>query len=106
MVSAEVLAMVKEYLQIIKLEGITVSRAFIYGSQARGTATAESDIDVKIVSTLFDIEKDKYAPLLWGGQKRMEYKIEPYAVGEQRFLTDESSPIIALVKEEGTEVAT
>ena len=58
-----------------------------------------------IVSPLFDEEIDKYAPALWGGQKRCDYKIEPYAVGEHRFLTDESSPIIAVVKEEGVEVA-
>ena len=105
MVAEEVLAKVKEYLGIITAEGITVSKAYIYGSQARGTATDESDIDVMIVSPQFDIQKEKYASLLWGGKKRCEYKIEPYAVGEQKFLTDESSPIIAIVKEEGVEVA-
>ena len=105
MVAEEVLAKVKEYLAIITSEGITISKAFIYGSQARGTATSESDIDVMIVSPQFDKQKEKYAPLLWGGKKRCEYRIEPYPVGEQRFLTDESSPIIAVVKEEGVEVA-
>ncbi len=106
MVAVKTLNIVKQYLKDITSKGLTISHAFIYGSQARGTATDESDIDLLIVSPLFDDEINKYLGILWEGPIRCKYRIEPYPVGEQRFLTDESSPIIAVVKEEGYEVET
>jgi predicted nucleotidyltransferase len=104
MVSDEVLRKVSIYIAALRDKGITISRVFIFGSQARGTATQESDIDVCIISPLFDEDHYKYAPELWGGTERCEFRIEPVAVGQQRFLTDESSPLIAIVREEGVEV--
>ena len=105
MVTPEILNVVKQYLQGITSQGLHISHAYIYGSQVHGTATAESDIDLLLVSPLFDRDINKYLGVLWEGSFRCENKIEPYPVGEQRFLTDESSPIIAVVKEEGIEVA-
>jgi len=36
---------------------------------------------------------------------RSENHIEPFIVGEKRFLTDDISPIIGIVKQEGIEIA-
>lgn len=105
MVDTKVIEIVKKYLRILSEEGIIISKAYLYGSQARGTATEDSDIDLMIVSPLFDENTDKYAPVLWLSTRKASYKIEPIAVGEKRFLTDNISPLIETVREEGIEIA-
>jgi len=105
MVDSEVINLVKQYLQILSNEGISISKAFIYGSQANGTATSESDIDLMLISPLFDESTDKISPVLWLSTRKVSYKIEPVAIGEKRFLSDYSSPLIETVRQEGIEIA-
>lgn len=104
MVSKEVINKVIEYLKELSTKGINISKAYIYGSHVRGTASEESDIDLMLVSPLFDKDVESYAASLWLSAKRTNYKIEPIAIGEKRFLTDEYSPLIAIVRQEGVEI--
>jgi predicted nucleotidyltransferase len=105
MVDTKIINIVKKYLDILSREGILISKAFIYGSQVNGSATNESDIDLMLVSPLFDDNTDKYAPILWLSTRKASYKIEPIAVGEKRFYTDDKSPLIEIVRQEGIEIA-
>ena len=105
MVDSKVINIVKKYLSILSHEGILISKAFIYGSQVHGTASEESDIDLMLISPLFDENTDKYAPVLWLSTRKASYKIEPIAVGEKRFNTDDKSPLIEIVRQEGIEIA-
>jgi uncharacterized protein len=50
----EVIDKLRKYCVLLNSSGITVEKAFLYGSWARGTALADSDIDVMIVSSQFD----------------------------------------------------
>jgi len=105
MVDTKIINIVKKYLDILSHEGILISKAYIYGSHVNGTATNESDIDLMLVSPLFDDNTDKYAPVLWLSTRKASYKIEPIAVGEKRFNTDDKSPLIEIVRQEGFEIA-
>jgi len=105
MVDAKVVELVKKYLNVLSVEGLVITRAYIYGSQAKGTATEESDIDLMLISPMFDEDTDKYAPVLWLSTRGISYKIEPIAVGEKRFITDDVSPLIETVRREGIEIA-
>ncbi len=51
--ASRVEALVQTYVRILKTKGILVDHVFLFGSQSRGTATPESDIDVIIVSPTF-----------------------------------------------------
>lgn len=104
MVDAKIIDLVKKYLHVLSLEGIIISKAYLYGSQVHGTATEDSDIDLMLVSPMFDEDTDKYAPALWLSTRNVSYKIEPIAVGEKRFQTDEISPLIETVRQEGIEI--
>jgi predicted nucleotidyltransferase len=104
MVNPKVIETVKQYLKVLINEGILITGAFIYGSQVRGSANEESDIDLMLISPLFDENTDKYAPAIWHSASKISYRIEPITVGEKRFQTDEYSPLIAIVKQEGVEV--
>jgi len=105
MVDKKIIDIVKKYLNILSQEGIVISKAYIYGSQVHGTATEESDIDLMLVSPIFDENTDKYAPVLWLSTRKASYKIEPIAVGQKRFLSDDRSPLIEIVRQEGIEIA-
>jgi DNA polymerase sigma len=105
MVSAEVIKAVRDYLHELSGKGIFISKCFIYGSQTKDTATEDSDIDLMIISPLFDEDTEKYLPAIWLSAIRTEHRIEPLAIGEQRFQTDETSPIIEVVRQEGIEIA-
>ena len=104
MVDTKIIDIVKKYLNILSQEGIVISNAYIYGSQVHGTATEESDIDLMLISPIFDENTDKYAPVLWLSTRKASYKIEPIAVGQKRFLTDDRSPLIEIVRQEGIEI--
>lgn len=104
MVDAKIIDLVRKYLRVLSLEGIIISKAYLYGSQVYGTATEDSDIDLMLVSPMFDEDTDKYAPALWLSTRNVSYKIEPIAVGEKRFQTDEISPLIETVRQEGIEI--
>lgn len=105
MVDAKIINLVKKYLNVLSMEGIIISKAYLYGSQVNGTATEDSDIDLMLVSPMFDEDTDKYAPILWLSTRNVSYKIEPIAVGEKRFQTDKISPLIETVRQEGIEIA-
>ena len=106
MVDPKIIDIVKKYLAVLADEEVIISNAYIYGSQTNGTATEESDIDLMLVSPLFDNDLDKYIPILWLSTRKISYKIEPVAIGQHRFQTDDVSPLIELVRQEGIEIAT
>ena len=105
MVNREIIEIVKGYLSELESKGVRITKAYLYGSQARGTATAESDIDLMLVSPIFDSEYEKYLPMIWFSDFRTDNHIEPFIIGEKRFLTDDMSPIIGIVRQEGIEIA-
>ncbi len=104
MVDPKVIKVVKDYLDELAAKGIEIKKAFIYGSHAKGTAGASSDIDLMLVSPLFDNETDKYMSAIWLSRTRTDNRIEPIAVGEKRFIDDDITPLIEIVRHEGVEV--
>jgi len=106
LVNESIINTIREYLSELKNNGIFIEKTFLFGSCAKGTSTDQSDIDIMIVSPLFDDEetRDRLIGKVWHATKVSDFKIEPHAVGLQRFAEDDYSPIIALVKEEGIEI--
>ena len=45
----EVIELLKNYVVLLNSEGISVNKAFLFGSYSKGIAFADSDIDVMIV---------------------------------------------------------
>lgn len=105
MVPEKTINIIREYLEDIHTKGIILSKVFIFGGVVHGTMNEESDIDLMLISPLFDNGPEPYVSILWGSKNRMKYRIEPHAVGEKKFNTNDSSPLIAAVKSEGIEIA-
>jgi predicted nucleotidyltransferase len=104
MADTKIISVVKKYMQALNNNGINIEHAFLYGSYARGEATAESDIDVLLVSDYFDTADIYKFSKPWTIAADIDYRIEPVSIASSRFQNDESSPLIATVKQEGVEI--
>lgn len=103
MAKIEVIEILRTYINMLKTEGISVDRAFLYGSYLSDTATNESDIDLMIVTE--NANDDYLAGKIWNLTKKVNSKIEPFLVGTNRFYSNDNSPLIDLVKRTGLEIA-
>lgn len=104
MAQKTIVELVQRFLHRLLQEGIPVERAFLYGSYARGEEGEDSDIDVMVVSEIFDNNDDRPVGKTWRIGRSVDVRLEPYTVGKKRFLTDTFSPLLQLVKKEGLEI--
>ena len=104
MANAKIINVLKKYLLALHNSGINLEHAFLYGSYARNEASEESDIDIMLVSDYFDTADIYKFSKPWRIAADIDHRIEPVSVASKRFLTDESSPLIAIVKQEGVEI--
>ncbi len=102
MAQREVIELLKQYIALLRSEGINIYKAFLYGSYLTNTASDESDIDLMIVTE--DESNDFVAGRIWSLTKKVNTKIEPYLVGRTRFDTNDNSPLIDLVRKNGLEI--
>jgi predicted nucleotidyltransferase len=102
MAKNEIVEILKKYIFVLRSEGITINKAYLYGSYLSNTATDDSDIDVMLVT---DYEDDNLSGKIWSLTRKVNTKIEPFLVGNKRFNENESSPLIDLVKRTGLEIA-
>lgn len=102
MAKREIVEILKKYIFVLRSEGITIDKAYLYGSYLSNTATDESDIDIMIVT---ENEDDYLTGKIWSLTRKVNTKIEPYLVEKERFVNNENSPLIDLVKRTGLEIA-
>jgi predicted nucleotidyltransferase len=103
MAKNEVIAILRTYIYLLRSEGISVNKAFLYGSYLTNTATSESDIDLMIVT---DNDTDDYlAGKIWNLTRKVNSRIEPFLVSTKRFYSNDNSPLVDLVKRTGLEIA-
>ena len=91
----------KKYIFILRSEGISVDKAFLYGSYLTNSTTEDSDIDVLIVT---ENENDNLTGKIWSLTKRVNSRIEPYLIDKDRFINNKDSLLIDLVKRTGIEI--
>ncbi len=71
------LNIINEYVNLLKQEGVDVSRVILFGSYAKGTAKPESDIDVAIISSQFGKNNLKEMMFLRRIALKIDSHIEP-----------------------------
>lgn len=104
MAKREVIELLKKYVILLNSEGISVKKAFLFGSYSNGTATETSDIDVMIVSDKYDEADDLAIGKMWNLTRKINTRIEPFLIGIKKFSMDNSSPLIGMIKEKGVEI--
>jgi predicted nucleotidyltransferase len=101
MAQREIIDIVKHYVQTIQAAGVPVAKAILFGSFAHGTADAESDIDILIVSPAFDNGNRAATDLLWELRAVTDPHIEPVACGQVQWETDQGNWLLDLARNEG-----
>jgi predicted nucleotidyltransferase len=93
---------VQNYLKYVNQQGIPVSYGVLFGSHAKNKAHQLSDIDVLVVSPLFDkTQTAEDHEKLWMFAARTDKRIEPIPVGEKQYKEDKSSLMLAVARREG-----
>ncbi len=102
MASKIVIKSIQAYLNFLKGQGIPVSYGVLYGSYAKDSANEWSDIDLLVISPLYDQNRtlDDYERL-WIYAARTDSRIEPIPVGERQYIEDDSNAIIEIARREG-----
>lgn len=104
MSQAEVITLIRRYLNALKQAGIPVETAYLYGSYARNEATVDSDIDLLLVSSVFDTNDDFILASPWLYTTQIDPRIEPVSVGMRKFENDTVSPLYEIVRKEGIRI--
>jgi predicted nucleotidyltransferase len=104
MAQIEIIDLVRKYILLLNAAGIPVVKAFLYGSYARNEAHPDSDIDVMVISPAFDTHDDKIKAKAWLLTEKVDLRIEPYTIGVNKYLSDDISPLLQIVKKEGLEI--
>ena len=106
MVDQYVLKSVRNYLKTVQTEGIAVRFGIIFGSHATGRSDRWSDIDVLVVSPLFDVPRNRRdIDLLWRLAAKSDSRIEPIPCGERQWEEDSSSAIVEIARREGETIS-
>jgi len=102
MANRTIVKSVQNYLKYVKQQGIPVSYGVLFGSYVKNKAHKWSDIDVLVISPLFDgIQTAEDHERLWMFAARTDKRIEPIAVGEKQYKEDKSILILEIARREG-----
>lgn len=104
MAKKEIIELLKKYIILLNTEGISVSKAFLFGSYSNDSASDSSDIDVMIVSDKYDETNDIVVGKIWKLTRKINTKIEPFLIGLNKFKNDDTSPLISMIKTNGIEI--
>ncbi|MEI6576779.1 MAG: nucleotidyltransferase domain-containing protein [Bacteroidota bacterium] len=104
MARTEVIELLRKYVFLLNSEGISVTKAFLFGSYSDDTANENSDIDIMIVSDLYNEQDDQIIGKIWDLTRKISTKIEPFLIGTKKFTEDNTSPLINMIKTKGIEI--
>ena len=105
MVDQSIIMVVRSYLAKVQSAGIRTKRGIIFGSCARNSAHADSDIDLVVLAPEFDGKRDRrLTDILWELRAVTDSRVEPIGVGERQWEEDDETPIIEIARNEGVEV--
>lgn len=106
MADASIVSVVHRYLDEVRAHGIPVELGILFGSWTRGQAAPPSDIDLLVVSPRFDAPRERRdIATLWRLAARVDSRIEPIPCGSRQWREDQTSPLLAVVREQGEPVA-
>ena len=104
MSQSEVINIIRKYIDLLRVNGVEINKAILYGSYARDEANPDSDIDVMLISKMFDTNDDYILSKPWLYSTDIDHRIEPYSVGLKKYESGEFSPILDVIEKEGIEI--
>jgi uncharacterized protein len=105
MVEKSTQLIIQDYIDELNKDGIIVDKIVLFGSYKKGSYDEYSDIDIIVVSPVFDesFTRDDIVKL-WKAAARVDSRIEPVHCGVRQWEYDDSSVILEIARREGTAV--
>ena len=99
----EVINKIRNYIEVLKANGIDVYKTFLYGSYSRNEANKDSDIDILLV---LNTNKNDDITLArpWLFTRNVDSRIEPYVINKEIFFKADTSPLMEAITKEGIEI--
>lgn len=88
-----IIEIAKSFRNLLEIKGIQIVSIIIFGSQAKGTARPESDIDVCVISPSFGLNDVAEMQMLFKQARHVDSRIEPYPMSPKAF-EDTNNPIV------------
>lgn len=104
MVDPEIGRIILGFVNSVAAKGIRVEKAILYGSYSTGVASAESDMDLAIVSPDFGRDRFEERTMLLQLAWRIEPRIEPVPISSESYEKDTWIPIVYEIRQKGIEV--
>ena len=102
-INKKIIEKVNQFRKTIEAAGLPVEKMVVFGSQAKGNATKDSDIDVCVVSKNFGKDDIDEMQWLWKKTRFVDTRIEPYPLSSDEFAHG-YSPIIDEIRKYGIAV--
>lgn len=104
MVKKSVVNIVRRYRKVLEDCGVPVAQIFLFGSYVRGDYRKDSDIDVCVVSPMFQdnplIDKRKIAGL----GLQLDTRIHSFPVSLRKFKRDKLSPLLHEIRKNSLQI--
>lgn len=105
MVTQDIKNIISQFVTAVSSSGIHVDKALLYGSVASGEDTADSDLDVAIISSDFGHDRFKEGKMLMQLAWRIDTRLHPVPVSADSYSNDTWVPLIHEIRQHGVEVA-
>ena len=100
----QAIRIVREFVNALKREGITIDRVILYGSYAKGTVRPDSDIDVAVISKDFGKDRVEEGMILYRIAGKINPRLEPVPFSTKTYEKDTWIPLIYEIREKGEEL--
>ena len=97
------IANIHKFVQLLKQQGVVVSKVVLFGSYAKGKTKPDSDIDIAIVSTQFGRDIAEEMMLLRKTALKVDSHIEPVPLSPDD-LNDNYSTFAQEIKRHGIDI--
>ena len=101
-IDPRILTTVRLYLEKLRKNGITINKAYIFGSYVKGKPDRWSDIDIAIVSPQIGEDRFEERVKLTQLAISVDDRLEPLPFNPETFLDED--PLVKKIKNEGLAV--
>jgi len=104
MAKQEIIKRIIDYVNLVRAQGIKVSKVLLYGSHAREEAGPDSDIDIALISPQFGKDRVEEGQFLFRYAWRVDARLEPLPISEKDWRENNNSTMIYEIRKNGVEI--
>lgn len=101
MVAEEIRGIINQFVAALEARGIHVDKAVLYGSYSNGTNTADSDLDLAVISPDFGKDRFDEGKMLMQLAWRIDFRLHPVPFSSESFANDTWVPLVHEIQKTG-----